>query len=286
MDVTAVLFPGQASQTAGMRDAVAARRPDLLEAAAEAVGDDPFARVDDGTQFAQPAIFCASLAAWSGFDGGEARALAGHSLGEFAALVAAGALREHDALRLVALRGRLMAQAAQAGTEGGMLALLGAQPDEAAEIAEHCGVTVANDNAPGQVVLSGPVQALERAAQEASRRGRKAVPLRVAGAFHSPAMEPALPAFRRALDEVALAPPRVPVFSSLTAAPFDHVRERLAQALVLPVRWRETLLRLRDREGVRSFVETGPGRVLANLVRRTLDGVEARTLAPMDGSDA
>jgi [acyl-carrier-protein] S-malonyltransferase len=278
---TAVLFPGQASQTPGMREAVAARRPDLLEAAAEAVGEDPFARVDDGTQFAQPAIYCASVTAWSSFEAGEARALAGHSLGEFAALVAAGALDERDALRLVAERGRLMARAAEADGEGGMLALLGPEPEEAQEIAARHGVIVANDNAPGQIVLSGSRDGLDGAAQEATERERKAVPLRVAGAFHSPAMEPIVPAFREALDDVEVSAPRVPVFSSQTAEPFDRIRERLAQALVRPVRWRETLLRLRDREGVRSFVEAGPGKVLTNLVRRTLDGVEARTHAPM-----
>jgi [acyl-carrier-protein] S-malonyltransferase len=283
---TAVLFPGQASQTPGMRDAVGTRRPDLLDAAAEAVGDDPFARVEEGTQFAQPAIYCANLTAWSSLDGIRPEALAGHSLGEFAALVAAGSLDEGDGLRLVVLRGRLMAQAAESSGDGSMLALLGTDREEADEIAERHGVTVANDNAPGQIVLSGPSERLARAAREAGERERKAVHLKVAGAFHSPAMESAVPAFRAALDETRFLQPRVPVFSCLTAAPFDHVRERLAQGLVRPVRWRETLVRLRDREGVRSFLETGPGKVLTNLVRRTLDGVEARSVAPMDGPDA
>ena len=283
---TAVLFPGQASQTAGMRDAVAAERPDLLEAAAEAVGDDPFARVDEGTQFAQPAIFCASVTAWSSLPDPQPAALAGHSLGEFAALVAADAVSTEDALELVVQRGRLMAEAAAAEGGGGMLAVLGGSPDEAAEIAARHDLTVANDNAPGQVVLSGAADSLERAGAETRERGAKAVPLRVAGAFHSPAMAPVVPEFRAALERVEFSPPRTPVVSSTTAAPFDDVRERMAMALTSPIRWRETLLCLRDEMGVRSFVETGPGKVLTGLVKRTLGGVERRAARPMETSRA
>jgi malonyl CoA-acyl carrier protein transacylase len=282
---TAALFPGQASQTPGMRDAVAAERPELLDAAMRITGDDPFERVNDGTQFAQPAIFCASVTAWSSLDGDRPDVVAGHSLGEFAALVAAGALDADDGLKLVALRGRLMAEAADSERAGGMLAVLGAGVEVVTEIAARHGVIVANDNAPGQIVLSGEARALERAADEARERGHKAMPLRVAGAFHSPAMAPVVPAFRAALDEVEFAPPHTPVVSSITAEPFDDVRARLAEALTRPVRWRETLLRLRE-QGVRSFVEVGPGKVLTGLVKRTLEGVESRAARPMEGSGA
>src|SRR5947209_19001826 len=126
MAITALLFPGQGSQTPQMRETVARERPELLEAVAEAVGEDPFPRVDDGTRFAQPAIFCASLAGWRALGEPAAELSAGHSLGELAALVAAGALGALDALRLVALRGVLMQRAGEQGAEGGMVALLGA----------------------------------------------------------------------------------------------------------------------------------------------------------------
>src|SRR5947209_14162645 len=157
MPPTAILFPGQGSQTSEMRDTVKAVRPELLDAAAEAVGADPFERVGDGTQFAQPAIFCASLAGWDGLGRPLGDFMAGHSLGELAALVAAEAISEQDGLELVALRGRLMQDAGA----GGMLALLGSgAAEQAGELAEAHGLAVANDNSPQQVVLSGARDAL------------------------------------------------------------------------------------------------------------------------------
>jgi [acyl-carrier-protein] S-malonyltransferase len=132
---TAVLFPGQGSQTPEMRETVAQLRPDLLTLAVEVVGEDPFLRVDDGTRFAQPAIFCASLAGWAGLDEEtrqQADYMAGHSLGELGALVAAGVLSERDGLELVALRGRLMQEAGETAGDGGMIALLGADAAERA----------------------------------------------------------------------------------------------------------------------------------------------------------
>ena len=268
-DAPAVLFPGQGSQTPGMRDEVAERDPALLARCLELVGEDPFARVEESTRFAQPAIFCASLAGWDALDV-EPVAAAGHSLGELAALAAAGVLAREDALRLVVLRGELMGQA----RNGTMLALVGADPDEAAEIAAEAGVSVANDNAPGQVVLSGAREDLARAEAVARERGRRALPLDVAGAFHSPAMAPAVAPFRAALDEVELGAPRFPVFSCATAAPFADVRAELAAALTRPVRWRETVLALHA-AGARGFVEAGPGLVLTKLNKRILKDVPA-----------
>jgi len=261
----AALFPGQGSHTPDMRELVAERSPGLLERCAELVGEDPFARVEESTRFAQPAIFCASLAGWDAL-GLTPSVAAGHSLGELAALAAAGVLERDDALALVVLRGRLMAEA---DDRGSMLALVGATAEEAAEIARETGVTVANDNAPGQVVLSGDREALARAEQAASERGRRALPLGVAGAFHSPSMQPAVEPFRAALDEVELRAPRFPVVSCTTTEPFADVRAELAAALTRPVRWRETVLALHA-AGVSEFVEVGPGKVLARLNKRIL----------------
>jgi malonyl CoA-acyl carrier protein transacylase len=277
MPPTAVLFPGQGSQTPEMREDVARLRPDLLDAVAEAVGEDPFARVDHGTAFAQPAIFCASLAGWEALGRGAGEqivAMAGHSLGEIAALVAAGAIAERDGLALVALRGRLMQRAGEIAGDGGMLAVMGrGAAERASELAAAHGLAVANDNSPQQIVLSGARDALPRAAAAAEDLGLRATALPVTGAFHSPMMEPALAEFAAALDGVELSAPRIPVVSAVTAAPFDDVRARLAQALVSPVRWRETMLAMRSL-GAERFVETGPGRVLTGLAKRTVSDVE------------
>ena len=176
----ALLFPGQGSQTPDMRDDVARELPDLLERCIELVGEDPFARVDESTRFAQPAIFCASIAGWHGARDAEPAMAAGHSLGEIGALTAAGVLELDDALRLVVLRGKLMAEADDSGS---MLALLGGTIEDAEAIAQAAGVTVANDNAPGQVVLSGERGALEEAEEAAreptaSARSRSTSPAR------------------------------------------------------------------------------------------------------------
>jgi len=275
--LTALLFPGQGSQTAEMRDEVAAARPDLLALACEVVGDDPFERIEDGTRFAQPAIYCASIV---GFErlraaGVSGTTHAGHSLGEVAALVAAGALSAEDGLRLVAVRGRLMQESGEQAGDGSMLALLGkGAADHAAAIADGAGLTVANDNAPNQVVLSGAKAAFETAAEAARAHGLRAIPLPVTGAFHSPAMAAARPELEAALAQIDFRPPAVTVISSITTEAFDDVRARLADALTMPVRWRETLLALRA-QGVERFVETGPGRVLTGLVKRTVPDAEA-----------
>ncbi|HEY2635755.1 MAG TPA: ACP S-malonyltransferase [Solirubrobacteraceae bacterium] len=269
----AALFPGQGSHTPEMRDLVAQRAPDLLERVTELVGEDPFARVQENTRYAQPAIFCASLAGWDALDL-HPSAAAGHSLGELSALAAAGVLERDDALELVVLRGRLMGEA----RNGSMLALVGASLEDAQAIAREGGVTVANDNAPGQVVLSGGLEALDRTEQLATERGTRVIRLDVAGAFHSPAMAPAVEPFRAALDEVEISAPAFPVFSCASAAPFQDVREELANALISPVRWRETVVALHE-AGAPSFVEVGPGKVLARMGKRILKGVQFDTPA-------
>ena len=157
---------------------------------------------------------------------------------------------------------------AEADDRGSMLALVGAPRRRRPRSPREAGVTVANDNAPGQVVLSGDRDALARAEELARERGRRALPLDVAGAFHSPAMEPAVEPFRaRAGRRSSCTSPRFPVVSCSTAEPFDDVRAELAAALTRPVRWRETVLALRD-AGVAGFVEVGPGKVLARLGKR------------------
>ncbi len=274
MGLTAILFPGQGSQTPDMRQAVQATRPDLLETVVEVVGEDPFARVGDGTQFAQPAIFCASLAGWESLGRPRGDLLAGHSLGELGALVVAGSLGERDALELVALRGKLMQESGERSGDGGMIALLGAGAAEhASELADNHGLAVANDNSDGQVVLSGARAALPDVAAAAAEFGLRGMELDVTGAFHSPMMASAVPAFEAALAEVEIREPSVPVLSAVTAKPFDDIRLRLAEALTSPVRWRETMLALGEL-GAERFIEVGPGRVLTGLVKRTLRDVE------------
>jgi malonyl CoA-acyl carrier protein transacylase len=266
------LFPGQGSQTPEMRDLVAERAPELLERCIALVGEDPFPRAGESTRFAQPAIFCASLAGWDAL-ALDAAAAAGHSLGELAALAAAGVFERDDALRLVVLRGELMADADKAGT---MIALIGATDEETRTIAEAAEVTVANDNAPGQVILSGPRDRLQEAEEAAREYGRRVLPLDVAGAFHSPSMEPAVEPFRAALDETEVHEPDFVVFSSATAAPFTDVRAELTDVLTRPVRWRETVIAMHD-AGARRFVEVGPGKVLARLGKRILPDCKVET---------
>ena len=274
MSKTAILFPGQGSQTPEMRDDVERARPDLLELVTEIVGEDPFPKAEEGTNYAQPAIFCASLAGWERLGRPDGDFMAGHSLGELAALVAAGSLEERDGLELVALRGRLMQDSGEAAGDGGMLALVGrGAADHAPELAEAHGLSVANDNSPQQVVLSGAKQALPEAAEAAKELGLRAIELSVSGAFHSPMMAAAVPEFEQAVKQVKISPSRVEVLSAVTAAPFEDAAAQLTEALTSPVRWRETLIALHDR-GADRFVEVGPGKVLSGLVKRTLSDVE------------
>jgi [acyl-carrier-protein] S-malonyltransferase len=271
---SAIMFPGQGSQTPEMGQLVARERPDLLQAAIDAVGEDPFARADDGTNFAQPAIFCASLAGWASIGSPVPELLAGHSLGELGALVAAGALDERDALTLVTLRGRLMHESGLAAGDGSMVAVIGAgAADHAREIADASSLTVANDNSPMQIVLSGAQASIPAAIDAAKALGLRAMELDVTGAFHSPMMAAAVPEFEQALADVEFREPVTTVISAVTAKPFADPRRELADALTHPVRWREVMLTMHAL-GARRFVDVGPGRVLTGLAKRTLKDVE------------
>jgi [acyl-carrier-protein] S-malonyltransferase len=281
-----MLFPGQGSQTADMRDQVERHRPDLLELAQSEVSDDLFERAGDGTRWAQPAIFCAALAGYEVLgDRYEPDLMAGHSLGEISALVAAGALDAEDGLRLVAARGRLMQEAAEETGDGGMLAVRARDRAPVEQVAARTNLSIANDNAPDQLVLSGALSALDEAEALLREQRVRAKRLPVAGAFHSPLMEPAVEPFRRLAEHVEVRAPRVPVLSCVTAAPFQDVREQLVQAIVSPVRWTDVMSALRDL-GATRYVETGPGRVLTNLVRKSLEDVEAEAPLAMEAAGA
>ncbi len=263
-----LLFPGQGSHFDGMDEPY--RGHPVFERGLALLGFDPFDSLDQGTREQQPAIFLCSVTAW------EQRreelapiAAAGHSLGEYAALVAAGALGFEDALSLVDERARAMADAA-ALVPGGMVAMLGGDADAVRELAAELDLVVANDNAPGQLVVAGRRDALEAAAGRArDETGARARVLDVAGAFHSPLMEPAAARLSAALQRTRVQAPRFPVYSNASVAPFSDVRAELARNLLAPVRWRETILALQEL-GATEFIELGPGEVLTGLVRRTL----------------
>jgi acyl transferase domain-containing protein len=263
--VLVLLFPGQGSHTDGDRAEVEALAPEQLARCIQLLGEDPFPRVPESTRFAQPALLVTSIARARAMDLPAAPgAFAGHSLGELGALVAAGALSSDDGLRLVIARGNLMAQA-----KAGAMVAVRADAERAAPLAAAHGWVVANDNAPGQTVLSGAAASRDALVADAESQGIRALPLPVTGAFHSPLMAGAAKAFAAALERVTFNEPIAPVWCGATAAPFVDPRRQLAEALTLPVRWREVLLTL-DAAGATTFADVGPGQVIDGLTRRTL----------------
>ena len=284
----AVLFPGQGSQVAGMGDPWAedAAARDVLDRASSALGRDVIEACRDEdllstTEWAQPLLLACDVAAFAALTsrGVRAEAAAGHSLGEYAALVAADVLALDAALALVAERGRAMQTAADE-RPGTMSALL-CGTDEGARICEEArgdGVlAVANENGPKQVVLSGSVDAIERAESLARDRRVRAIRLNVAGAFHSPLMASAVSRMRTALAGVELRPPTFPVVANVSAEPVrdpEMFRDLLARHVVSPVRW-EASIRALDASGVDRFVEAGPGDVLTKLARRIVPQTQA-----------
>jgi len=241
------------------------------------VTDDPENRLDQ-TEFTQPALLTASTALyrlWCARGGAGAVQVAGHSLGEYSALVAAGAIAFEDAVALVAFRGRAMSEAVPAGI-GKMAAIIGLEDGLVSEIcdkasAEHDKVWPANFNCPGQLVIAGHSAAVERAMEAAKEAGAKrALPLAVSAPSHTPLMQPAADAMQEKLAGISVVAPNCPVWSNARALPLteaDEIREALVEQLVSPVRWTETIEQMAA-AGVSSAVEMGPGKVLAGLVKR------------------
>ncbi|NKD87427.1 ACP S-malonyltransferase [Haematospirillum sp. 15-248] len=305
----AFVFPGQGSQAVGMGCALGDAFPvarAVYQEVDDALGQNLSALMADGpgdaltlTENAQPALMAVSMAVVRilesrGLDLATAASfVAGHSLGEYAALCAAGALSITDTARLLRIRGRAMQQAVPVG-EGAMAALLGLDLEEAraiaAEAARDGGVCqAANDNAPGQVVISGSRAAVERAIAIAVGRGaRRPVMLPVSAPFHCALMQPAADAMAEALASVAIAPPVVPVVANVTAAAVqdpDTIRRLLVEQVTGAVRWRESVLYMKE-QGVTDLVECGAGKVLTGLARRIDRDMSAQALNTPEDIDA
>ncbi len=292
----ALLFPGQGSQRAGMgapwRDhpswAVVERLSDASGIDLADLLVDADADTLRATANAQPATFALSLVILDAVGraglAGDPAAVAGHSLGEYSALVAAGVLADTDAARLVAARGSAM-QAAADAAPGTMAAVLGLDPAAVARACEDVdGAWTANDNAPGQVVIAGTEAGVAEASEAARSLGAKRVmALPVGGAFHSPLMAPAQEPLDRAVAAAAFGPARVAVVTNVDAAAHRDGFDRLLSAqLVAPVRWRESLQTLAAM-GVSRFVELGPGTELSGMVKRTVpDSQRANVAVPDD----
>ncbi|MEX2402417.1 MAG: ACP S-malonyltransferase [Rhodothermales bacterium] len=296
MSQTAFLFPGQGSQYVGMARDLYERFDGARRVIDEAdrVLDVPLSAIMFGTaedrpdaeealkqtDVTQPALYVHSMAVMAVLRRRAPRPsmVAGHSLGEYSALAAAGALSFEDGLRLVRRRGQLMAGAGDA-RPGTMAAVLGMDDDEVVQVCAEATkgtvsvVEAANFNAPGQVVISGDVDAVERAMSAAGDRGaRRVVPLPVSGAFHSPLMDYAREGLQEALEKVEIQRPECPVYLNVTGEPSrdpDEIRRRLVDQLTAPVRWSHSLRAMQE-AGAGRFVEVGAGRVLSGLVRRTL----------------
>ncbi len=289
----AVLFPGQGSQHVGMGEDVFATRPDLLVdvadpllgwSLAEVCREGPEAELTR-TDRAQPALYAVAYALWEAFAAAAPppAGAAGHSLGEYTALAAAGVFDFATGLRLVAARGEAMARAG----DGGMAALLGADAAGAEAVAAHRraqggALWVANLNAPGQVVVAGGTEDIAWAADNARDHGiRRAIPLKVSGAFHSPLMEGAAADLARAIDEVAFAAPAFPVWANADAAPAADAGDALRRQLTGTVRFEETLASMAA-AGIDTFVHVGPGDVTAGLARRSVPGATIHVVSTLE----
>ncbi len=290
------MFPGQGTQRAQMGLPWRATPAWSVVERAEAALDQPLAHllldapeaVLERTLEAQLAVFLQSLMAWEAVAGELDEppvAFAGHSLGQLSALVAAGVLSLEDGARLVARRAAAT-QAAADRSPGKMAALVGAELEQAeAACADVHRAWVANDNAPGQVVIGGTPSGVEAAGARAKELGvRRVIPLNVGGAFHTPLFAEASQSLRPVLASTPFAPAQAPVVSNVDAEPHSDPSDwpdQLARHLVSPVRWRQCLLTL-ERLGADSLIEVGPGNVLAGLARRTLPAVPVRNVALPD----
>jgi len=289
MGKAAFVFPGQGSQYVGMAKDLYQADPaarELMDRADRILGFSLTRLCFEGpeeelrqTKNTQPAIFLHSVAAFRSADL-RPDCMAGHSLGEYSALVAAGALGFEDALRLVRLRGELMQHAGEE-QRGTMAAIVGIDAEAVEALcrdASHAGIVQpANFNSPGQIVISGSVDGVHRAMELARGRGAKMVKeLTVSGAFHSPLMESAREGLRSALDSAAVSDAGVPVYANVTGEAVtrsSEIRELLCRQLTSPVRWEETIRNM-VRDGAVEFTEVGPGKVLQGLIKRTDSAVK------------
>ena len=296
------MFPGQGSQSVGMLAEAAEHSPIVQQRFAEAsevLSFDLWQLVQEGpadvlgqTENTQPALLTASAALWEALQALraqplEVQAMAGHSLGEYSALVCAGAISFADGVHLVRKRGELMQQAVPSG-QGGMAAILGL---EDAQVQECCAavagvVTAANYNAPGQIVIAGEKAAVADAIQACKDAGAKrALALDVSGPFHSPLMEPAAEEFSAVLSAIPVRMPTTPVVQNVharVAVDEQEIRANLVAQLSAPVRWTESIEQLLS-EGAEQFIESGPGNVLCGLVKRIARGTPAVSLSSQDG---
>jgi [acyl-carrier-protein] S-malonyltransferase len=290
MSHTAFIFPGQGSQYVGMgKDLYQAdaQARELFDQADAILGVPLTTICFEGpeetlrqTHNTQPAIFVHSMVVMYALKGMRPDMVAGHSLGEYSALVVAGALSFADALRLVRLRGELMQRAGEKNA-GTMAAVVGLSETDLGQICREASgagiVQPANFNSPGQIVLSGSVAGIRAAMELAKSRGAKLVKeLVVSGAFHSPLMQDAAEGLRVGLDKVPIRDAEIPVYTNVTAEPVTasrEIRELLFRQLTSPVRW-EHIIHNMVRDGARRFLEIGPGKVLQGLVKRTTGSVE------------
>ena len=296
------MFPGQGSQFVGMLAEAAEHSPIVQQRFAEAsevLSFDLWQLVQEGpadvlgqTENTQPALLTASVALWEALQALraqplEVQAMAGHSLGEYSALVCAGAISFADGVHLVRKRGELMQQAVPSG-QGGMAAILGLDD---AQVQECCAavagvVTAANYNAPGQIVIAGEKAAVADAIQACKDAGAKrALALDVSGPFHSPLMEPAAEEFSAVLSAIPVRMPTTPVVQNVharVAVDEQEIRANLVAQLSAPVRWTESIEQLLS-DGAEQFIESGPGNVLCGLVKRIARGTPAVSLSSQDG---
>ena len=292
MNPTAYIFPGQGSQYVGMgrdlceKNAAArelfARADKILDISLSGICFDGPEQELKQTKNTQPAIFLHSIALTQLVEHGDAAMAAGHSLGEYSALVFAGALSFDDGLRLVRLRGELMQKAGEE-QPGTMAAVIGLGPSVVVEVCADASaagiVQCANYNSPGQIVISGSVAGVRKAMELAKARGAKLVKeLVVSGAFHSPLMQSAAEGLRRALESAPVTDARIPVYANVTARPVQkaqEIRTLLEQQLTNAVRWEESVREM-IRDGAVAMTELGPGKVLQGLVKRIDSSVEVR----------
>ena len=304
----AFVFPGQGSQAVGMGKALAeafAPAREVFDEVDGALGEKLTATMWDGpadkltlTENAQPALMAVSLAAMrvleaeAGVDlNRDAQFVAGHSLGEYSALAAAGAFTITDTAKLLRIRGRAMQQAVPVGT-GAMAALLGLELDAATEVAAEAAqgevCQVANDNGGGQVVVSGNKSAVERAVEIAKAKGaRRAMMLQVSAPFHCALMKPAAEAMAEALGKTVIARPAVPLYANVTAAPEsdpDMIRTQLVEQVTGMVRWRETIANMAA-AGIEEFVELG-GKVVGPMVKRIAPDARVTSLVTIEDIEA